>query len=146
MMIVDDISFDTIKAFVEHLCHKVSKDYECIIALSRGGLIPGVMLSHMTGIRMKSFGIKSYGDDKTPGDIKITQQIPLLEHRDEKVLVVDDICDSGATFNYIREVFQAAGISVETAALFAKPDSVKFCDYHVRLANPDTWITFPWES
>ena len=66
--------WSTIEDLVIDLSKKLPKDIKFIYGLKRGGLIPAVMLSHITGITMVN-DCSSYGA--------------------WQVLIVDDICDSG---------------------------------------------------
>ncbi len=84
------------------ICDQIEKDEftpDVIVGISRGGLIPGVMISHKLNIPFKPVHAS-------------TRDFPHWENylpkpNDSKVLIVDDICDSGETFerlsNYIKE-------------------------------------------
>ena len=84
------------------ICEKIEADGfkpDVIVGISRGGLIPGVMISHKLSIPFKPVHAS-------------TRDFPHWENylpksNDSKVLIVDDICDSGETFerlsNYIKE-------------------------------------------
>ena len=84
------------------ICEKIETDGfkpDVIVGISRGGLIPGVMISHKLNIPFKPVHAS-------------TRDFPHWENylpksNDSRVLIVDDICDSGETFerlsNYIKE-------------------------------------------
>ena len=84
------------------ICEKINADDfepDVIVGISRGGLIPGVMISHKLNIPFKPVHAS-------------TRDFPHWENylpksNDSKVLIVDDICDSGETFErlskYIKE-------------------------------------------
>ena len=84
------------------ICEKIEADNfnpDVIVGISRGGLIPGVMISHKLNIPFKPVHAS-------------TRDFPHWENylpksNDSKVLIVDDICDSGETFerlsSYIKE-------------------------------------------
>ena len=75
------------------ICEKIDADEfkpDVIVGISRGGLIPGVMISHKLNIPFKPVHAS-------------TRDFPHWENylpkpNDSKVLIVDDICDSGETF------------------------------------------------
>ena len=80
------------------ICELIEKDDflpDVIVGVSRGGLIPGVMISHKLNIPFKPVHAS-------------TRDFPHWENylpksKDEKVLIVDDICDSGETFERLSE-------------------------------------------
>ena len=86
----------------ETICSQIEKDEfqpNVIVGISRGGLIPGVMMSHKLNVPFKPVHAS-------------TRDFPHWENylprpTDKKILIVDDICDSGETFeklsNYIKE-------------------------------------------
>ena len=73
----------------------------------------------------------------------------LLENGTEKILIIDDINDSGATFKYIIDNFGKQEDRIKFAALINnKPSSVKV-DYHgyeLNKVEVPSWIVFPWEE
>lgn len=86
----------------EIICTQIEKDNfnpDVIVGISRGGLIPGVMMSHKLNVPFKPVHAS-------------TRDFPhwgnyLPMPKDKSILIVDDICDSGETFeklsNYIKE-------------------------------------------
>ena len=80
------------------VCKLIEEDNfipDVIVGISRGGLIPGVMISHKLDIPFKPVHAS-------------TRDFPHWENylpkpKDSKVLIVDDICDSGETFEKLSE-------------------------------------------
>ncbi len=72
---------------------------QVIVGISRGGLIPGVMLSHWFQKPFKP--IKASMRDFAEEDDAWEDYSP--RKTDERVLIVDDICDSGKTFTRISD-------------------------------------------
>jgi xanthine phosphoribosyltransferase len=100
-----------------------------IVPIPRGGMIPGVMLSHMLNAPMRSF--EPFYDGK------------LREWmRDKSTVIVDDICDTGRTFQYIRECSPI----VLLVSLIVKPEGVPRRDISVLEVPQTTWVQFPWET
>ncbi len=63
-----------------------------------------------------------------------------------RVLVVDDLCDTGDTMNFLKESYLLnKAESVKTAVLIKKPTSTFNPDYYV-LDNVNDWCVFPWED
>jgi len=115
-------------------------DYS-IIGLSRGGLVPSVIMSNMLNVRkVYSIGVMSYdGQDKKKLQI---YQIPALESL-QKILLVDDISDSGDSFNEIRDMLPDK--EIRTVSLFVKDKTNHIPDVYGNRVARDTWVVFPWE-
>ena len=99
-------------------------EYTHITGIPRGGLIPGVYLSHYIGIKYIP-----YGEAK---------ELPLS--RRKKILVVDDICDSGIT------LIEASEYGFHTAALALRYSSSFMPDWYSKKITDDSWLVFPWEK
>lgn len=114
-----------------------------IVAISRGGLTLGHLLSDFLRIPVATFTIQSYTDIQTQGELVITE--PLKTRINGKhVLLVDDVADSGKTLirasKYLKR-FKPASIRVVT--MFYKPHSVFRPDYFAQ--STTKWILFPYE-
>jgi len=130
-------------------CHVLVRDIvlddfdpEVIVGLSRGGLTPGVMLSHWFKKPFKS--VKSALRDFPEWEDYLPRPT------DKKVLIVDDICDSGETFHKMRSHLtkKAKGVDVKFATLWWNNECNFEPTYYVREIAKDstnTWINFPWE-
>ena len=114
-----------------------------IVGLSRGGLTPGVMLSHWFKKPFKS--LKSALRDFPEWEDYLPRPT------DKRVLIVDDICDSGETFHRMKEhiIKKANGVDVRFATLWWNNECDFEPTYYVREIAKDstnTWINFPWEK
>jgi hypoxanthine phosphoribosyltransferase len=61
-----------------------------------------------------------------------------------RILVADDVADTGHTLALVRDHCAAQVAEVRCAVLYQKPQSVVDCDYVWR--HTDKWIDFPWSS
>jgi len=120
-----------------------SRDIEQIVAISRGGLSFGHVLSDLLRIPVATFTIQSYTDIQKQGELRITEPLKLPIH-DKSILLVDDVSDSGTTLkravSYLEE-FNPKNIT--TATMFYKPRSIFRPDYFVK--HTTRWILFPYE-
>ena len=134
---------------VNTLCREVSLDKfdpDVIVGLSRGGLTPGVMMSHWMNKPFKP--IKTALRDFPEWEDYLPRKT------DERVLILDDVCDSGVTFTKIREHIQKNALKeincdVRFAVLWWNNEIDFEPDYYVNEIAKDstnTWIHFPWES
>lgn len=114
-----------------------------IVAIGRGGLSVGLILSDFLKIPIFSFAIQSYSDIKEQGELRITQELG-RSIKAKRILLVDDNADSGKTFvralEYLKS-FEPA--SIVTASIFYKPWSEFRPDYFAKLTKK--WILFPHE-
>jgi hypoxanthine phosphoribosyltransferase len=89
-------SWDEMRRDINVLCRDIVLDNfkpQVIVGISRGGLVPGVMMSHWFKLPFKPVRA-SMRDFPTWEDY-------LPKKTDQRVLIVDDICDSGKTFQKI---------------------------------------------
>jgi len=114
-----------------------------IIAISRGGLTLGHILSDFLRIPVATFTIQSYTDIQTQGELVITEPLK-TRINGKQVLLVDDVADSGKTLiratAYLKR-FKPASIRVVT--MFYKPHSLYRPDYFAK--HTTKWILFPYE-
>jgi hypoxanthine phosphoribosyltransferase len=139
-----NISWQQIENEVNKIANTIlsKKDnFDVVIGLSRGGLIPGVMLSHKLNLPFMPLVWQTRDGSKK--DKKLLKQ-----YNKETTLVIDDLIDSGKTF---YEVIKVAP-NVKYAALFDKQLSLnseyfsKNLDYCGSLLyNDNRWLIFPWE-
>jgi hypoxanthine phosphoribosyltransferase len=118
-------------------------DPNVIVGLSRGGLTPGVMLSHWFKKPFKSVA-SALRDFPEWEDY-------LPRPTDKRVLIVDDICDSGETFHKMRGHItkKANGVDVRFATLWWNNECDFEPTYYVKEIAKDstnTWVHFPWEQ
>ena len=116
-----------------------------ILGINRGGCIPGVYLSHRLDKPHEVLDIR-LRDHSTKPNLTTLEKAFAFQ---KKILIVDDINDSGATFKYIEDNFGKGDGRIKFAALINnKPSEVKV-DYHGYEINKDeipTWVVFPWEE
>ena len=111
------ITWDYIETAIDNIASQVKSselNIEYILGMPRGGLIPAVMLSHKLNIPLFKTGM-------------------IL---DNKVLIVDDICDSGVTLQKYN---------VTTAVIHYKQSAKIEPNFYYSLTPEDKWIVYPWE-
>ena len=119
---------------------KASGEYDKIIAVSRGGLIPAGIISYELDIRnTQAVNISSYDDNKQRTSSEIEIKCEDFKS-DQKTLIIDDLSDTGQTFRLLRKMFPLATL----ASVYTKPQGSKYVDIYAE-DIPDAWIVFPWD-
>lgn len=182
---------------LEKLVQKICRDISLtgwkphyVVGISRGGLIPAVMISHYLDVPMKTLmvSLRDGGDcvsdcgmaedalgypkqerfvaDENDVGAVLDAAADLLEMPEspyKNILIVDDINDTGATFNWIMKDWPASCLpndedwkwvwnnNVRFAVLvdnLASKCEVKmdFVGMEINKAENDVWVDFPWEE
>lgn len=112
-----------------------------MVAISRGGLVPGVIVARALEIRLiETICIASYSQ-RRKGKVQVIKGLPESVGDGDGWLMVDDLVDSGATAEEARRMLPRAHF----ATLYAKPAGRALTDTFVREVPQDLWIDFPWD-
>src|SRR6476659_7149907 len=107
----DIVSWDALSDMVADLARRVRGEYDVMLAITRGGLVPAGMLAYRLGIRnILVAAVEYYDDEGKPGPKPAFLQWPadpLL--RGQRVLIVDEVWDSGTTIHAVTERVRQAG-------------------------------------
>lgn len=117
--------------------------FDEIVAISRGGLTLGHLLSDFLLIPISIITIQSYTDIQTAGVATLTAKLQnSIKHK--RILLVDDVSDSGKTLKRaVKYLHHAGAAQVTTVTMFYKPKSVYRPDYYAK--ETTRWILFPYE-
>ncbi len=119
------------------------KPFDIIVAIGRGGLTFGHLLSDFLRIPICSITIQSYTDIQKQGEVYITEGIS-AGITGKRVLLVDDIADTGTTLKRASAyVWDFTPSEITTATLFYKPHSLVRPDYFAKQTTK--WILQPFE-
>ena len=118
--------------------------FTSMVAITRGGLVPAAIVARELNIRIiETVSVKSY-DHQTQGSIEVLKPITdriLSNAGGGKVLIVDDLVDTGATARAVKDMLPHAHF----AAVYAKPKGREMVDTFITEVSQDTWIYFPWD-
>ncbi len=118
--------------------------FEAVVAVTRGGLVPAAVVARELGIRIvETVCVSSYDYDKQ-GEIIVLKPVgpSFLGHDGgARVLIVDDLVDTGATARVVREMLPKAHF----ATVYAKPAGRPLVDTFITEVSQDTWIYLPWD-
>jgi xanthine phosphoribosyltransferase len=117
---------------------KINKvEYTKIIAVTRGGLFVAGMMSHfLKRVPIDTVCLSSYDGDNQ-GKMNILKR----NGSDEKVLICDDVVDTGNTAKELREMYPNGKLVVLHYKSLKSP-GVK-PDYFI--SDTNDWIVYPWE-
>jgi len=149
-----------------------------IVGITRGGNIPATILSNMLNVRCEALKVSLRDDTQGPesnlwmseeafGYVSLEEQETLKSRWDiskrKNILVVDDINDTGATFNWIKQDWESGCLPQEdngwksvwannvrfatlTENLSSNFDGVRYYAHEVNKAEEDVWLVYPWEN
>ena len=127
-----------------------------IVGVTRGGLIPAVMMSHYTGIRMETIDVRLRDTFNSP-----EHALWMAEDAGagKRILILDDINDTGETFKWIVKDWEESnppadwvdiwGNNVRFATIIDNAPSKFDVDYtsiEINKAEDPAWIVFPFEE
>ena len=141
--------YSQIHGICDTLGNRISyKKFDSVVGVSRGGLIPATIIAEKMNVReLRTVGVRSYalnGIGKRSTSVLYQSCSPYLSG---DVLLIDDIADTGETFNFLLDHFgKNKNInSITTCSLFVRRSSNYIPDYyHTDIVGND-WIVFPWE-
>lgn len=175
----EKIAFDQLIGMVSALCRDISNsewrpDY--VVGLTRGGLLPAVMISHYFGVPCETLKVSLRDSDESESNLWMAEHafgyVPESERGEsgtqtdpayrKNILIVDDINDSGATLEWIRRDWPSGCLPTHPAwdaiwdrnVRFAvvvnnQASNYKHVDYSgldINKLDDPSWIEFPWES
>ena len=138
-------AYDEFREDLKELTQKIDQTFDVILPISRGGLCMGQMLGEFYDIR-EVYAINTIGYDDTQklDEVRVFNIPVLKEH--QKVLIVDDIVDSGDTLVEVLKVLKIKYPQTifYTASIFYKPTAIIEPTWWVKEAKG--WIEFFWSE
>jgi hypoxanthine phosphoribosyltransferase len=116
-----------------------------LLAIARGGLPVGGAVSYALGLKNCCvINVEYYTgvDERLEVPVILPPALHLVDLGDQRLLVVDDVADTGETLRLVADTIRPHAAELRTAVLYEKSRSVVRCDYVWR--RTDRWIDFPW--
>lgn len=115
-----------------------------IVAIARGGLVMGRLFSDYLELPISGITIFSYKNMQQKKETKITET-PTSSFKNQTILIVDDVADSGRTFQLAVNYFKKHQVKkIYTAALYYKSHTQFLPDFVDQ--KIDKWIIYPYET
>lgn len=159
----------TVKSWIHDIIRAMNVDDwrpDYIVGLTRGGLVPATMLSHYLDIPMHTLKV-SLRDDNSGPESNLWMAEDAFGYdgpvgAEKNILIVDDINDSGATLNWIRQDWEESclpgderwadvwGHNVRVAVMINNEASeftdVDYVGMSINKLEEPVWCVFPWEE
>ena len=141
----EDVDFIT--NIVSESISKKNIKFDTIVALGRGGLIPGAILSYKLDIKnLQNLGINTRQEDGQYVETLIYQRPTITGN----VLVVDDINDSGKTFEAVNSLIKSEypDIGELLYCSLTTRYNTNFNENTIsgKIINTSDWLVFPWDK
>lgn len=148
------VSWDEFDSLCRQLVTQIKEDSfspDVIIAVSRGGLVPAQIISHaLKNNELYVIKVEYYKDDVAKANMTMNKR-PLIvqklakDIKGKKVLVIDEVSDTGATCIAVKKYLQKQKpAQLKFLTVHWKPWSKFRPDYFAEEA--DGWVVYPWSS
>ena len=142
------MTWDELGTGARALAEQVAADSfrpDIVLGISRGGLLVAGAIAYALGIKnTATMNVEFYtGVDERLEMPMILPPVPdLVDLHDARVLIADDVADTGQTLLLVKEFLEYKVGEARVAVLYEKPRSECRCEYAWR--RTDRWIEFPW--
>ena len=127
----------------------VDSGYEpdVMLSITRGGLLPAGAIAYaldQKNIHIINVEFYTGVGSRLPLPVLLPPVPAAVDLSGQKVLIIDDVADTGETLKMVRDFCEEHVAETRTAVLYEKSQSVVRCDYVWK--HTDEWISFPWSS
>jgi len=141
-------TWDEIYEMLLRLAEKIQRDDfhpDLIVGICRGGWPPArVMSDLLENPKLANITVEFYVDIAETKNKPVLTQSVTLPVKGKKVLILDDVADTGKTLKLVREHLLSRGAEqVKIATIYYKPWSIVVPDYYEK--ETKRWVVFPWE-
>lgn len=148
------VSWDEVHKLIDHLMVQFEEEYEAMVIITRGGIVPGGLLAEAMNITHILTAAVDFPAEIESQRAKLLSWPKFIQFPDDdqlagrRVLVVDDVWGSGRTITAVKNRVSAAGGMPSTCVFHFNPHRNLFGtarpDYFA--ASTDAYIVYPWET
>lgn len=157
------ISFEQYSGYVAEICRQLSVENwrpDYVVGITRGGCLPAVMISHYMQIPCEMLKVSLRDDDVNGPESNLWMAEDAFDGK--KILIVDDMNDSGSTLNWIKEDWPSGCFPHDEKWNNVWNNNVRFAvivnnatsnfndvDYYALEVNKfedPQWVVFPYEE
>lgn len=141
-------TWEEIEVLADRLAQQLASDYDVVLVVTRAGVFPASFLSERLGLRnITATSVVFYTE---AGETLPEPQFLNFPNREvlhnKRVLVIDEVWDTGQTMAAVCRRVRAAGGQPEVAVLHYKPThSVVDAEPDYWAAETDRWVVYPWD-
>jgi hypoxanthine phosphoribosyltransferase len=143
------LSWGDVEVLVSRLVEQLPSGYDHLLVVTRGGMIPAALVSQLIDLRdILVAAVMFYsGPDDHLREPLFLQFPPDPFVAGKRILVVDDVWDSGSTAVALIDRLKRAGAEPDMAVLHYKPLRSRHPDRHPDYLVEETedWIVYPWQ-
>src|ERR1700739_2246216 len=146
----ETLSWETFGEAARELARTIAHDRfrpALILAIARGGLFIAGALGYALSVKnLHLMNVEFYNGIGSTLDMPVMlPPVPSgVDLSPQKVLIADDVADTGKTLELVRGFVAGHVAEVRSAVVYEKPGSLVKCDYVWK--RTDRWINFPWSS
>ena len=121
--------------------------HDMVLAIARGGLLVAGALGYALDVKNTfTMNVEFYTgvDARLEMPIVLPPVPDLIDLEEARVLIADDVADTGRTLALVKDFCAGKVGEVRCAVLYEKPHSEVNCEYVWR--RTDRWIDFPWSA
>lgn len=147
------LTWEDVDKLIDHLIPQFDVEFEAMVIITRGGLVPGGILAEALGILHILTAAVDFPAELEMAKAKLVAWPKFLQFPEDhllagrKTLIVDDVWGSGRTMTAVRARVAAAGSEPYTCVLHFNPYRNLFGtlrpDYYAAIT--DAYIVYPWE-
>ncbi|MBQ1081748.1 phosphoribosyltransferase [Nocardiopsis sp. B62] len=144
----ENLSYELFGTAMREMAQTIAEDgYEpdIILSIARGGLFVAGGLGYALDVKnLHVMNVEFYTGVGTTLDMPVMlPPVPnVVDLSKKKVLVADDVADTGRTLKLVHDFCAEHTAEVRSAVIYEKPQSLVKCEYVWK--HTDRWINFPW--